>query len=54
MLYGCVRDVMDVGVFSLYCDAWSCSFSYMGSMSGSSCRCMFVACVHPVAVFNAA
>ena len=23
------------------------------SMSVSSCRCMFVSCVHPVAVFNA-
>ena len=23
-------------------------------MSGSSCRCMFVSCVHPVAVLNAA
>ena len=27
----------------------------MGSMSVSSCRCcIFVSCVHPVAVFNAA
>ena len=27
----------------------------MGSVSGSSCRCcMFVSCVHPVAVLNAA
>ena len=27
----------------------------MGSMNVSSCRCfMFVSCVHPVAVFNAA
>ena len=27
----------------------------MGSVSVSSCRCcMFVSCVHPVAVFNAA
>ena len=27
----------------------------MGSMSVSSCRCcMFVSCVHPVAVLNAA
>ena len=26
----------------------------MGSMSVSSCRCMFVSCVHPVAVINAA
>ena len=35
--------------------AWSCRCSYMGSMSLSSCRwCMFVSCVHPVAVLNAA
>ena len=26
----------------------------MGSMSVSSCRCMFVSCVHPVAVLNTA
>ena len=26
----------------------------MGGMSVSSCRCMFVSCVHPVAVLNAA
>ena len=25
----------------------------MGSVSGSSCRCMFVYCVHPVAVLSA-
>ena len=42
-------------VFYLYCDAWSCSCSCMGSVSVSSCRsCMFVSCVHPVAVLNAA
>ena len=35
--------------------AWSCRCSCMGSMSVSSCRCcMFVSCVHPVAVLNAA
>ena len=51
MLYVCVRCVMDVVFFCLYCDAWSCRC--MGSMNGSSCRCcMFVSCVHPVAVFN--
>ena len=45
MLYVCVRGVMDV-VFFLYCDAWSCRCSCMGSMSVSSCRCcMFVSCV---------
>ena len=33
----------------------SCRCSSMGSMSVSSCRCcMFVSCVHPVAVLNAA
>ena len=26
----------------------------MGSVSVSSCRCMFVSCVHPVAVLNTA
>ena len=41
-------------VFCLYCEAWSCRCSCMGSMSVSSCRCcMFVSCVHPVAVLNA-
>ena len=41
--------------FCMYCDAWSCRGSCMGSMSVSSCRCcMFVSCVHPVAVLNAA
>ena len=45
----------------LYCEVWSCMCSYMGSCMGScmggvnvsSCRCMFVSCVHPVAVLNA-
>ena len=46
---GC--DVMDV--FCLYCEACSCRCSCMGSVSVSSCRCcMFVSCVHPVAVLN--
>ena len=41
-------------VFCLYCDAWSCRYSCIGSMSVSSCRCcMFVYCVHTVAVLNA-
>ena len=45
---------MDV-VFCLYCEAWNCRCSCMGSLSVSSCRCfMFVSCVHPVAVLNAA
>ena len=38
----CVMDVMD------------CWCSCMGSVSVSSCRCMFVTCVHPVAVLNGA
>ena len=38
-------------VFCLYCEAWC---SCMGSVSVSSCRCcMFVSCVHPMAVLNA-
>ena len=42
-------------VFCLYCEAWSCRCSCMGSVSVSSCRCcMFVSCVHPVAVLNVA
>ena len=42
-------------VFYLNCEAWSCMCSCMGSMSVSSCRCcMFVSCVHPVAVLNTA
>ena len=50
-----VVDVMDVVFFCLYCEAWSCRCSCMGSVSVSSCRCcMFVSCVHPVAVLNAA
>ena len=42
-------------VFCLNCEEWSCRCSCMGSVSVSSCRCcMFVSCVHPVAVLNAA
>ena len=42
-------------VFCLYCEAWSCRCSCMESVSVSSCRCcMFVSCVHPVSVINAA
>ena len=41
--------------FCLHCDAWSCRCSRIGSMSVSSCIwCMFVSCVHPMAVLNAA
>ena len=37
------------------CEAWSCKCSCMGSMIVSSCRCcIFVSCVHHVAVHNAA
>ena len=42
-------------VFCLYCEAWNCRCSCMGRVSVSSCSCcMFVSCVHPVAVLNAA
>ena len=38
----------------LYCEAWSCRCSCMGSVRVSSCICcMFLSCVHPVAVLNA-
>ena len=41
--------------FCLYCDARSCRCSCIGNMSVSSCICcMFVSCVHPVAIHNAA
>ena len=55
MLCVCVVDVMDV-VFSVcILRRVSCRCSCMGSVSVSSCRCcMFVSCVHPVAVLNAA
>ena len=42
-------------VFCLYCHAWSCRCSCMGSISVSSCICcMFVFCMHPMAVLNSA
>ena len=54
MLYVCVRGVIDV-VFFLYCDALSLRCSCMDSMSVSTCICcIFVFCVHHVAVLNAA
>ena len=39
-------------VLSLYCEAWSCRCSCMGSVSVSPCRCMFMSCVHYLAVLN--
>ena len=57
MVYVCVGDVMNV-VFSFRIvrrGVWSCRCSCMGSVSVSSCICcMFVSCVHPVAVLNTA
>ena len=50
--YVCVRDVMDI-VFSVCIVMRGVLCTCMGSMSVSSCRCMFVSCVHPVAVLNA-
>ena len=42
-------------VLCLYCEAWSCRCSCMGSVSDLACRCcMFVSCVHTVAILNAA
>ena len=42
-------------VFSVFIVSWSCRCSCIGSMNVSSCRCcMFVSCVHLVAVINAA
>ena len=38
-------------VFCLNYEAWC---SCMGSMNVSSCRCLFVSCMHPAAVLNAA
>ena len=52
MLY--VRRVLDVRFFVciVICGAVG---THVGSMSVSSCRCcMFVSCVHPVAVLNTA
>ena len=54
MLCVCVRG-MRVLCFLFVLYAWRCRCSCMGSMSLTSCRCcMFVSCVHPVAVLNAA
>ena len=55
MLCVCVGDVMDV-VFSVcIVRRGAVGALCMGSVSVSSCRCcMFVSCVHPVAVLNAA
>ena len=50
MLYVCVRDV----VFSVCIVTRGAVGARVGSMCVSSCRCMFVSCVHPVAVLNAA
>ena len=42
-------------VFCLYYEACGCRCLSMGSVGVSSCRCcMFVSCVHPVAVLNVA
>ena len=50
MLYVCVRDVIDVA-FSV-CIVM-CGTVDTRDVSVSSCRCMFMDCVHPVAVPNA-
>ena len=48
----CCMFVMDV-VFSV-CIVMRVGARVWGSMTVLSCRCMFVSCVHPVAVLNAA
>ena len=55
MLCVCVGDVMDV-VFSVcIVRRGAVGARVWGSVSVSSCKCcMFVSCVHPVAVLNAA
>ena len=55
MLFVCIGDVMDV-VFSVcIVRRGAVGARVWGSVSVSSCRCcMFVSCVHPVAVLNAA
>ena len=32
-------------IFCLYCEAWSCRCSCMGSVSISSCRCLYLVCI---------
>ena len=55
MLYVCVRDGLGVVFSVFYCEAWNCRCSFMRSVSVLSGRCcMFVSCVHAVAVLNAA
>ena len=54
MLYVCVRGVMDV-VFSVCIVMRGAVYARVWEVLVSSCRCcMFVSCVHPVAVLNAA
>ena len=55
MLCVCVVDVMDVVFFVCIVMRGAVGARVWGSVSVSSCRCcMFVSCVHPVAVLNAA
>ena len=55
MLCTCVVVVMDVVIYVCIVRRGACRCLCMGSVSVSSCRCcMFVSCVHPVAVFDTA
>ena len=55
MLYVCVRGVMDVVFFCCIVACGAVGACVWGSMSVLSCTCcMFVSCVHPVEVLNAA
>ena len=55
MLCVCVGDVMDVVFFVCIVKRGAVGARILGSVSISSCRCcIFVSCVHLVAVLNAA
>ena len=55
MLCVCVGDVMDVVYSVCIVRRGAVCARVLGSVSVLSCRCcMFVSCVHPVAVLNAA
>ena len=55
MFYVCVRDVMDVVFYLCILRRGAVGDRVCEVVSVSSCRCcMFVSCVHPMAVLNAA
>ena len=55
MVYVCVRDVMDVVFYVCIVRRGAVCASVCEGLSVSSCICcMFVSCVHPVAVLSTA